>query len=106
MEDWRKAKYGKAPTDAKGITDAFKKSEIFDALGKSLHRERGTFFNCSQIHQNYTNCIFSSEKSIRLIDENVLEKDRHFLMDATFAITPRGAFQQVLIIYAEFGTKV
>lgn len=106
MEDWRKAKYGKAPKNAKEIEDAFKKSDIFETLGKSLYRGRGTFYNCSQITENYENCIFSSPRSIQLIKENVDEKDRFFLMDATFSITPRGSFQQVLIIYAQFGPKV
>lgn len=106
MEDWRKAKYGKAPTSAKGIADTFQKPEIFEVLGKSLHRERGTFYNCSQIHEKYSNCIFSSPKSIQLIKDNTDETDRFFLMDATFSITPRGEFQQVLIIYVQFGEKV
>lgn len=106
MEDWRKAKYGKAPKNAKEIADVFKKTDIFETLGKSLYRGRGTFYNCSQITENYENCIFSSPRSIQLIKENVDEKDRFFFMDATFSITPRGSFQQVLIIYAQFGPKV
>lgn len=106
MEDWRKAKYGKAPTNAQELNEKFKEQNIFESLGKSLHRDRGIFYNCSQITENYSNCIFSSSKSIQLIKENVEEKDRFFLMDATFSVTPRGEFQQVLIIYAQFGPKV
>lgn len=107
MEDWRKAKYGKAPTDAKGIAETFTNPTIFESLGKSLHKDHGQFFNCAQIEKNYTNCIFSSPRSIQLIKEELRdENERFFLMDGTFSITPRGAFQQVLIIYAQFGIKV
>lgn len=106
MEDWRKAKYGKAPTNAQQLNEKFQDQNIFEALGKSLYRDRGIFYNCSQITESYSNCIFSSSKSIQLIKENVEEKDRFFLMDATFSVTPRGEFQQVLIIYAQFGPKV
>lgn len=106
MEDWRKAKYGKAPSNAQQLDDKFKDRNIFEALGKSLYRDCGVLYNCSQITENYANCIFSSSKSIDLIKKNVEEKDRFFLMDATFSVTPRGEFQQVLIIYAQFGPKV
>lgn len=105
MAEWRKAKYGRAPTDAEGISREFEKPDIFEALGKSLHRDRGTIFNTVQIEDGFANCIFSSPRSIELY-KTVEEKDRFFLMDGTFRITPRGSFQQVLIIYGQYGSKV
>lgn len=73
---------------------------------EKMHREHGILFNTVQIQKNFSNAIFSSAKSIQLIKDNIGENDRFFLMDGTFRITPRGIFQQVLIIYAQFGVKV
>lgn len=106
LEDCRKKKYGKAPMNGEEILLEFQKENVFEDLGKSKHRERGIFFNEVQISNEYTNCIFSSSKSISLILDNVRQEDRFFLMDGTFRITPRGIFQQVLIIHVQFGIKV
>lgn len=106
LEECRRAKYGKAPTTGEEIQSDFRKFEIFEDLGRSRHRERGIFFNDIHIEANYCNCIFSSAKSISLIIENIREKDRFFIMDGTFRITPRGVFQQVLIIYLYYRNKV
>lgn len=79
---------------------------MYEDLGLSLHHERGKFFNVVQITDEFENCIFSSSKSISLILENTEETSRFFLMDATFRITPRGIFQQVLILHFQYGIKV
>lgn len=105
IENYRKNKYGKSPTTPKEIAEAFEKEVIMTNLGKSLHFERDDFFNGIIIEENFCNCIFSSSKSIELI-KNIPEKDRFFLMDGTFRITPHGTFEQVLILHAQYGTKV
>lgn len=106
MEECKKKRNGKPPTTGEEIRLEFLKPNIMDDLGHSKHRERGRFFNDVLIESEYTNCIFSSAKSISLILENVPEKERFFLMDGTFRITPQGVFQQVLILQAQFGIKV
>lgn len=106
MENCGRKKYGKAPTDGNEIRKEFEKPEIFELLGRSLHHERGDFFNVMQIKKDHENCILSSAKSISLILENVREEDRFFLLDGTFRVTPRGHFQQVLILHFQFGIKV
>lgn len=106
IEEIRKQRYGKAPTNGKEVLEEFSKPEIFQKLGLSLHRERGVFFNKMDIHKNFENCIFSSSKAIQLILENTKKEDRCFLMDATFRSTPKGIFQQVLLLHIQFGIKV
>lgn len=106
LENRRKLKYGKAPTSGEEIRAEFQKPDVLKDLGMSKHRENGPFFNHLQIDANFTNCIFSSAKAISLVMENIDEKDRFFLMDGTFRITPRGIFQQVLILHIQFGIKV
>lgn len=105
LENCRKQKYGKAPTNCREIEREFAKANIFESLGISRHQERGIFFNTVQIGDGFENCIFSSSKSISLIKDNVDTKDRFFLMDATFRVTPRGIFNQLLIIHTQFGKK-
>lgn len=106
MEDLRKTKYGKAPVTAEEIHKEFQKTEVFEDLGKSIHHIRKNFFNIVHIETNFAHCIFSSAKSIELILENTREEERMFLMDGTFRITPRGVFNQVLIIYFHYRNKV
>lgn len=105
MENCRKQKYGKPPTNCEEIKREFEKVEVFEALGRSNHVERGVLFNTVQIEDGFQICIFSSAKSIALIKENVAVKDRFFIMDATFRSTARGIFMQSLLIHAQYGKK-
>lgn len=106
LQDYNKIKYGKSPTTGEEIQLEFSKPHVFEELGKSKHHERGIFFNTMQIANGYQNCIFSSAKSIALIKYFTNEENRFFLMDGTFRSTPRGIFQQVLILHFQFGIKV
>lgn len=106
LRDLMKTKFGKSPSTPQEINDEFLKPEIMNCLGQSLYRESGPLYNGIQIESGYSNCIFSSPYSILLVKNNLEPKDRFFLMDATFRITPRGTFQQVLIIYIKYGIKV
>lgn len=106
LRDIRKTKFGKSPNTPQEIDREFKKPEIFNSLGRSLYRDSGALFNVIQIQSSYSNCIFSSPHSISLVKSNLNTNERFFLMDATFRITPRGTFQQVLIIHVKYGIKV
>lgn len=106
MRELRKSKYGKPPVSPEDIALEFEKADVLRDLGTSLERDKGPLYNATQIEKNYSNCIFSSAKSISLIKEHLEVHERFFLMDATFRITPRGIFQQVLVIYIRFGSKV
>lgn len=46
--------------------------------------------------------FFSSEKIIKIIEENINPDRRNNLMDATSKIVPVGCFSQILIIYVEY----
>lgn len=58
-----------------------------------------------QFGDGFENCIFSSSKSLSLIEDNINVEDRFFLMDATFRVTPRSIFNQFLVIHLQFGKK-
>lgn len=106
LRDLRKTRFGKSPNTPQEIQEEFLKPEIMNCLGKSLYGESGPIYNGTQINSGYANCIFSSPHSISLVKNNLEPNERFFVMDATFRITPRGTFQQVLIIYVKYGIKV
>lgn len=91
---------------AEEIEHVFDKPEIMQGLGTSLFHEKAPIYNGIQITDKFTNCIFSSSKSISLIRSNMETHERFYLMDGTFRITPRGIFNQLLVIYVQFGLKV
>lgn len=106
LEECRKQRYGKAPRNGREIIQEFSKTEGYQNLGLSLHRERGVFFNRMEVNEHFENCIFSSSKSISLILEHTKKEERCFVMDATFRSSPQGIWQQVLILQVQFGIKV
>lgn len=85
---------------------AFESEYVMDGLGKSLYGMKHPLFNNIQIEKKFSNCIFSSESSIALVKKYLEPKERFFIMDGTFRITPHGIFNQVLVLYVRFGLKV
>lgn len=53
------------------------------------------------LHQgnDFSYCIFSSKKIIRMIEEKMDVKDRHYFIDGTFKVVPFGCFTQLLVIH-------
>lgn len=106
LRDIRRTKVRKSPTTAEEVELAFQNQNVMDSLGTSLYGQRGLLFNTIQIHENFSNCIFSSPSSIALVKRNFDIQERFFVMDGTFAITPRGIFNQVLVVNVRFELKV
>lgn len=106
LRDLRKTRYGKSPSTPHEIEEEFRKPEILNSLGTSLFKESGAIYNGIQLEDGYSNTIFSSPHSIELVKKHLKTNERFYLMDATFNITPRGMFQQVLIIHIKYGIKV
>lgn len=106
LNNCRRLKFGNPPRNCEEIQREFQKEELFENLGRSKQRFHGVLFNTVQITDRYENCIFSSPFALELIKENISNvKDRFFVMDATFRVTPQGNFQQLLIIHAFIGKK-
>lgn len=97
----------KPPATCKEIESAFDRVEIREKFGFSCHKEnREVFYNGCYENRSFSYCVFSSAKSIKLIQQHVLPENRKILMDATFGIVPLGCFKQILIIYASYSGKV
>lgn len=106
LSNIRKTKYGQSPTNASKISAEFEKQHISESYGFSLLQDHGPFYNDVIITNNFEICFFSSSKSIELILQNTPEAERFFVLDGTFRITPKGVWQQVLILHINFGFKV
>ena len=66
----------------------------------------GCFYKASIQEEGFSFCIFVSEKIIGLMNENILPSNRQLLLDGTFAVTPIGCFNQLLVIYIQYFDKV
>lgn len=107
MQKIRNFKVPKAPTTCDEIRKAFQNENVFDEYGMSKHSDhRERFFNTIYECASFSYCIFSSVKIIKHMDENIDNRRRQILMDATFKIVPAGPFKQLLVIYAEYMSKV
>lgn len=99
-------RFGKAPVNGKQVIEEFKKPTVMDAFGYSQLQDHGRIFNDVIISERFEYCVFSSAKSIALILENTEESERVFILDGTFRITPKGIWEQTLILQINFGIKV
>lgn len=91
-----------APQTIEDVTKQFDRPEIFDSYGKSKHADgHETFLDYIHNGSDYKFMIFSSKRIIKLIQKNIQQKDRKYMIDATFYIVPYGCFKQLLIIHIE-----
>lgn len=97
----------KPPANCSDIEEAFNRMEIREKFGYTHHKDtKEVFYNGSYENRSFSYCVFSSAKSIKLIQDHVRAENRTILMDATFSIVPLGCFKQILIIYASYSGKV
>lgn len=106
LSNHRSAKLRKAPKKCCEIDEAFEDPEIRSAFCNSLHKEKYNLYDKTYSSKEFGYCVYSSKKSIELISQNVPEIERFLVMDATFGISPKDMFYQVLIIYARYFEKV
>lgn len=109
LSNLRAQKYGNAPTNGKEIMEQIEKKSFTD-LEYSLVRDKEgklqKLLNDVVITDKFEYCVFSSPKTLSLIKEFTTEDQRFFILDGTFSITPKGVWQQILILQINFGLKV
>lgn len=106
LSNHRSAKLRRAPKKCSEIDQIFEDPEIRATFCSSLHKEKYNLYDKTFSSKEFGYCVYSSKKSIDLITQNVPELDRFLVMDATFSISPKEMFYQVLIIYARYFEKV
>ncbi|XP_039486740.1 uncharacterized protein LOC120448669 isoform X2 [Drosophila santomea] len=75
-------------------------------FGMTKGSSPNVFFKKLYTSGSFAYCIFSSDKVITLMQANIEEQSRHFLIDATFKVCPFGDFKQLLIIYIKHMQKI
>lgn len=102
----RQTKIPKNPGSVAEIIKYFEDEEIRNSFGTTLNKEKKPFFDHAFQNDSFAYCIFSSKKTMELIDKNIPTEKRHILMDATFRVVPNSPFSQLLIIYIRYQHKV
>lgn len=96
-----------SPKSALDVVEAFNIENVWTQYGVSKDCDNPEhFYTASISDKDYSYFIFSSQKSIHLIRENISPTNRKFLIDATFKPVPRGCLNQLLIIYVEYFDEV
>lgn len=102
----RRVKYGDSPKNGSEVLSQFATPDNLQKYGTSASIQGGKLFYDVIIEDTYENCIFASTKSIELILEYTNQRERFFILDSTFRITPAGVWQQVVALHISFGLKV
>lgn len=94
-----------APRTCDEIMQLFNSEQMMAKYGLNL---RGTqpFYIGGEDTETHSFCLFASNESIKLAEENIEPNQRTYLMDATFKIVPKGRFRQLLIIHIQWNSNV
>ncbi|XP_033250714.1 uncharacterized protein LOC117189746 isoform X2 [Drosophila miranda] len=96
----------KPPSSAENVLEAFLDENIMNRFGITKGNTANQFYKKVYASSSFAYCIFSSDKVITLMQANIPEHNRHYLIDATFKVCPFGDFKQLLIIYIKYLQKI
>lgn len=96
----RKNKYPKIPKCPSDIVLAFDNLDTYQKFAFNLRKTKPFYIDTIEVGAGAFS-IFVSYEVIDLIKRYIEPKDRNYLMDGTFAVTPKGLFYQLLIIHIE-----
>lgn len=99
----RKRALPQTPTNVAQIDEVFKHADVMTMYGMTNRIENAQktpFFKGTIDEEKHSACVFASDDIIRSISETSESHERLLYSDATFYITPKGIFTQVLILFA------
>lgn len=100
----KNAKYPKLPKNIQDIQKAFEDPQIRKDFGLTLDRKDELYVGIGSESGNKF-LVFSSRKSMKIIEEHISLSKRNYLIDGTFKIVPR-QFYQLLVISTEYKNDV
>lgn len=96
-----------SPLNPAEIDIAFSRTDIMDKFGYTLHNtKKEKFFHGTFSNESFSFFVFASINTIKLIQQNTQPRNLTILMDGTFKVVPISNFNQLLIIYAQYNTKI
>lgn len=100
----KNGKLPKMPICPRDVIEAFKDQTIFEQFGLNLRKSKPFYIDTLVFGDSFFT-IFASHQVIDMINL-IPAKDRNYLMDGTFKITPIGGYYQLLIIHIECANDV
>lgn len=98
----RSKTFPSSPKSCSEIIEIFASDTIYKKYGVSKGEEPLKFYRGTIENDEYSFCVFASEKIIKFINEKVPMNERKILLDATFKTVPVGCFTQLLIIHIQY----
>lgn len=92
-------KMPKAPQSPQDFIKLFKNSTILNEFGMCESNDKEKFYQTTVTEDDFSYTLFLSTPITKLINDNINCDDRHYLMDATFAVVPACGYKQLLIIH-------
>lgn len=90
----------KSPAD---VAAAFENEDVFNAYGYNLRQTE--IFHITTINEKESSFTLFGSKGIMDMIEEFIPKNRKYLLDGTFDVTPIG-YYQLLVIYIEYQNDV
>lgn len=91
---------------AEDVITAYKDPAIVTEFGYNLRGNNPFYVDTKITDSGSSFTLFASFPIIEMIKKNIASKDRKYLIDGTFDITPFGSFYQVLVIHIEYKNDV
>lgn len=91
------------PKNVAEIDEVFEQADVMTMYGmtdRTDDAQKTRFFKGTIGEKNHSACVFASDDIVRSILETSESHERLLYSDATFYITPKGIFTQVLILFA------
>lgn len=94
----------KIPKTCLEVQQMFQNPEIFNKYGSTLDHASALYID-TVVTKDYSFCLFASQATINIVRRSINPCDRHYLIDGTFKVVPRG-FYQLIIISIEYKNDV
>lgn len=98
--------YPVRPITSEDIIAAYKDPAISTEFGFNLRGTNPFYVDTKIAESGSSFTLFASFPIIEMIEKHIPTKDRKYLIDGTFDITPFGDYYQVLIIHIEYKNDV
>lgn len=92
-------KMPRVPQSPQDFIKLFKNPTIFNEFGMCASNNKEKLYQTTVTEDDFSYTLFLSIPMPKLINDNINCDDRHYLMDATFALVPGCGYKQLLIIH-------
>lgn len=88
------------------IIEAFSDTKIFDKFAFNLRRTHQFYIGTVEYDAKHFFSVFASHQIMDMIEKNIPQNERNYLIDGTLKVTPIGGFYQLMVIHIEYKNDV